>query len=258
LQQQEEEGGDVSPLTIDVVQIVSNDFSRKCDELVARSIPREAVFDLVNHLDACPWPVFDEEKPVTISLSAFQKNDVYVGCELANPSQRMVFKRLGKGLPAELNVKQARRVHIVQTLFNLVTRIFNCNVDPVNTLRTSDIKVYEDKASGLFYICEPYLDLEFVKYNNNCGYVSDEGSYENEAVQALCHFSYHFSRHKIMFVNLQGVGDRLVDVHMHTEYGCAFEGTDLNEVGMERFLLTHECNQVCKKLKLPPVEDHLY
>lgn len=64
-----------------------------------------------------------------------------------------------------------------------------------------------------------------------------------------------------MVVDCQGVYDSstntftLTDPAIHTKksYSCGFGGTNLMNVGFDKFFATHVCNGCCHRLSLPPV-----
>lgn len=66
----------------------------------------------------------------------------------------------------------------------------------------------------------------------------------------ISHFTYEKSNHREMVVDIQGSGYVYTDPQLHSEeksYGRA----DRGPTGFKKFLETHQCNSVCKKLMLP-------
>ena len=92
-------------------------------------------------------------------------------------------------------------------------------------------------------------------------------------VQAFSHFSYRYSRRKMLVCDLQGVlsnypndNDRagifeLTDpvIHYRSESGRSqvYGRTDLGKRGIQAFFSTHQCNDVCRLLGLSRKLDHL-
>lgn len=109
---------------------------------------------------------------------------------------------------------------------------------------------------------EPYLGGNFVKYNNNAGYVNEDLgnsssstgilSKSNMAAQAFSHFTYERSRGRFLVCDLQGVGEMMTDPAMHTLDPELFKlsGTNLGSEGFLLFFTFHECNALCQKLGL--------
>jgi len=91
------------------------------------------------------------------------------------------------------------------------------------------------------------LFLQYEKHNSNFGTVHTD----RMTPQAFSHFSYVATKGSIMIVDMQGVGDKYTDpqVHSHEPHGLG-EG-DLGVYGMNAFLETHVCNELCRGL--PPL-----
>jgi len=100
---------------------------------------------------------------------------------------------------------------------------------------------------------ERFIDGSYRKHNNNFGYVSED---ERNTPQAFSHFTYEASNHKILVCDIQGVGDLYTDPQMHTiderGIGLRCKG-NMGLRGINRFLQTHQCNAICRYLKLPSI-----
>ncbi|KAK3398806.1 hypothetical protein B0T20DRAFT_218297 [Sordaria brevicollis] len=105
-----------------------------------------------------------------------------------------------------------------------------------------------------FMPIEPYLDGNFVKYNNNAGYVNEDlGTNPSHlAAQAFSHFTYERSRGRFLVCDLQGVGEMMTDPAIHTSDPERFKlsSTNLGLEGFQFFFAFHECNMLCQKLGL--------
>ena len=96
---------------------------------------------------------------------------------------------------------------------------------------------------------EPLLSGEYAKFNNNAGAVLG-----GRTAQAFSHFTVHESSNQICICDLQGVGGSLfTDPQIHAVAGSFGDG-NLGRGGIERFLASHRCNEVCAACKLPAVE----
>ena len=106
-----------------------------------------------------------------------------------------------------------------------------------------------------YILYQSYFEDEYIKYNNNTGWVNDKKSDLNLLAQAFSHFTYDYSRGAILIVDIQGVGKdnelTLTDPVIHSPmYGDKFGSTNFKKKGILRFFKTHECNYNCQKLQL--------
>ncbi|OQS06513.1 hypothetical protein THRCLA_01448 [Thraustotheca clavata] len=106
------------------------------------------------------------------------------------------------------------------------------------------------QRNGALCAVERYIPGEYRKHNNNFGSVSDE---ERNTPQAFSHFTYEVSNHELLAVDIQGVGDMYTDPQIHTLNGHDFGKGNLGALGFQKFLKSHQCNSICKYLKLPAV-----
>lgn len=95
---------------------------------------------------------------------------------------------------------------------------------------------------------EPFIQGDYRKHNNNCGYVSD---LDRNTPQAFSHFTFEASNHEILVVDIQGVRDHYTDPQIHTRRGEEFGKGNLSMRGFKKFLSSHRCNPICRYLKLP-------
>ena len=101
-----------------------------------------------------------------------------------------------------------------------------------------------------FCTVETYIDGEYIKLNDNNGWVNYDVPFElmNEAA-AFSHFTYEHFEGKSIIVDIQGVGRRWTDPQIHSHdkrYGIA----DLGPDGITKFFETHQCNPICQLLGL--------
>jgi hypothetical protein len=103
---------------------------------------------------------------------------------------------------------------------------------------------------------EPFIDGEYVKYNNNEMFVKEDSPDEpdtfNQIAQAFSHFTFERSWGHFLVNDLQGVGHLLTDPAIQTLDPDRFKltETNLNETGFKFFFVAHECNSICQKLEL--------
>jgi hypothetical protein len=103
---------------------------------------------------------------------------------------------------------------------------------------------------------EPFIDGEYIKYNNNSMFVKEDPPGEpdsfNQIAQAFSHFTFERSWGHFLVNDLQGVGHLLTDPSIQTLDHERFKLADTNlyEEGFKFFFVAHECNSFCHKLEL--------
>jgi len=103
---------------------------------------------------------------------------------------------------------------------------------------------------------EPFIDGEYIKYNNNSLFVKEDPPDEpdpfNQIAQAFSHFTFERSWGHFLVNDLQGVGHLLTDPAIQTLDHERFKlaETNLYEEGFKFFFVAHECNSICHKLEL--------
>lgn len=109
-------------------------------------------------------------------------------------------------------------------------------------------------------IVENYIYGDFKKWCNNYGFISDEAIKTAFSMPAFMHWSWVHTQGQIMIADLQGVRkeDRYcltdpVILSLYKEYGA----TDMGVEGMALFFLHHKCNDFCKYLPRPQLNDFL-
>ena len=69
-------------------------------------------------------------------------------------------------------------------------------------LQTYVIEMKEREGSPLFCV-EHWIEGKYIKYNSNSGYVSDV---QRLTPQAFSHFTFEWSGHQLIVVDVQGEG----------------------------------------------------
>lgn len=85
------------------------------------------------------------------------------------------------------------------------------------------------------FAAECLLQGEYKKYNNNTG--SLVHSVFRETPQTFSHFTFERSHHRLMVVDVQGVGDMYTDPQVHTASGEDFGSGNLGIRGALRHIL---------------------
>ncbi|KAJ8540621.1 hypothetical protein ON010_g12606 [Phytophthora cinnamomi] len=121
------------------------------------------------------------------------------------------------------------------------------------------LKLRDRERGTLVCSVEEFLPGAYVKYSNNSGYVGRETSTteerERNTPQAFSHFSFVASDFRLMIVDIQGVADSYTDPQIHSADGRGFGVGNLGTFGMEKFLESHRCNEVCRWLGLRSINE---
>ncbi|KAH8852801.1 Eukaryotic elongation factor 2 kinase [Schistosoma japonicum] len=102
-------------------------------------------------------------------------------------------------------------------------------------------------SSPEFYHIERYMEGEYRKYNSNSGFVDE---CLRNTPQTFSHFTFERSGHRLLVVDIQGVGDLYTDPQIHTSDGVGYSDGNLGTRGMALFFHSHKCNPLCKWLGL--------
>ena len=122
---------------------------------------------------------------------------------------------------------------------------------------------FEDEPATV----EEFVPGDFVKYiNNNGDCCSPPGEctteYKDVFLKAEClvHYSYEYSKHKLMLLDIQGSKYQLYDPEIATtNLVCAnsseffFCCGNLSTIAIGEFVKNHTCGKYCEMLELPPV-----
>jgi len=107
-----------------------------------------------------------------------------------------------------------------------------------------------DRPNHPLCAVEQFISGPYRKYNSNYGFVSED---ERNTPQAFAHFTYEASKRQVLICDIQGVGDLYTDPQVHSTDGTGFGKGNMGVRGFEKFLSTHQCNAICRYLKLPLV-----
>jgi len=121
---------------------------------------------------------------------------------------------------------------------------YNVGFVPVSVLH---LKTPEGRR--LIYNVEPMLKGHYLKHNDNDGHVETKLLLP----QAFSHYTYERSNNLLVVVDIQGVGSFYTDPQIHSFDGEGFGLGNMGQDGLTKFLKTHNCNDICRLLRLPVV-----
>ncbi|CAH8597090.1 unnamed protein product [Schistosoma turkestanicum] len=115
-----------------------------------------------------------------------------------------------------------------------------------------------DRPEKPLYHLEHFIEGTYRKYNSNSGFVDD---LSRNTPQAFSHFTFERSGHRLIVVDIQGVGNLWTDPQIHTFNSKSYGDGNLGIRGMALFFYTHRCNPLCLALALSafdlPMNDKL-
>ena len=106
-----------------------------------------------------------------------------------------------------------------------------------------------DRPGCPVFACERAVTGEYIKHNNNSGFVE---SHRRATPQAFSHFSFQASRGQMIIVDIQGVQDLYTDPQIHTLNGTGYGEGNLGVNGFALFFAAHRCTPLCARLGLTP------
>eukprot|EP00602_Paraphysomonas_sp_CaronLab_P001020 CAMPEP_0185033716 /NCGR_PEP_ID=MMETSP1103-20130426/22943_1 /TAXON_ID=36769 /ORGANISM="Paraphysomonas bandaiensis, Strain Caron Lab Isolate" /LENGTH=562 /DNA_ID=CAMNT_0027570095 /DNA_START=97 /DNA_END=1785 /DNA_ORIENTATION=+ len=162
----------------------------------------------------------------------------------------------------DLFTSEAFTTVVTTNVTSILCKAF-CHQKPPNspTVSVNPVLVIQlaQRSGAPIVLLEKRVDGTTEKYNSNHGLClpcpSPLGT-DHSIIQTFSHFTHYITEGFLMVVDCQGVYSdgqfTLLSPSIHCQNVLQFGGTNLGQVGMDRFFKTHKCNHFCKALNLPP------
>ena len=122
------------------------------------------------------------------------------------------------------------------------------------TIKFLDVNLLMLKESSKYFSVEEFLDGEFIKFNNNGGLVNEDNF--SITLNAFSHWTYQATNEYLLISDLQGFIFNK-DQYILTDPAIIcpedlkkFGPTNMGQKGIKAFFSNHQCNPMCKSLKL--------
>ena len=113
-----------------------------------------------------------------------------------------------------------------------------------------------DNTDNIIVSVEPYIGGDFYKYFNNDG----SPLIKDDSLSAFSHYTWIINKGRKVITDLQGVrkdDNRFILTDPACQsLGRDYGDSDLGVQGLMRFILNHECNDICGKWKWINIDEH--
>lgn len=229
--------------------------------------------DPVRAMLSCEPPFNEECRDVCMSEAPFARGELRYAykCKISPSRKKYYAKWLKDGIcvaktPAREKATISKTQVYMQNICRFLAREFTAHLTEAMPLsnayrRVAYVPVQLMRLKNEFWALEPYIDGEFLKFNNNYGSVMKDLLPQHPIPQAFSHFTYEYSYGTLMVTDIQGIvtADEYIftDPAIHTKEGVSVTEklcdptTNMGSEGMFRFFKSHVCNDFCKRLMLP-------
>ena len=108
-----------------------------------------------------------------------------------------------------------------------------------------------EQVTKPFYLVEPYLEGEYIKYNaNQPTYTLLMSDSHPETPAAFSHFTHHASDGQLLICDIQGVGTQYTDPQIISTRECDDYVIELGKSAIRNWFSSHRCRGLCKQLGL--------
>jgi len=111
------------------------------------------------------------------------------------------------------------------------------------------------KHAGRMCNIEPLMEGHYEKHNDNDGniFMDKKVEFVRNTPQAFSHFTWEQSGNRLVVCDVQGVGDLYTDPQIHTTDGKGFGQGNMGRAGIDKYLQSHTCNDICRMMGLRPL-----
>ncbi|KAM3137900.1 hypothetical protein pb186bvf_009981 [Paramecium bursaria] len=111
----------------------------------------------------------------------------------------------------------------------------------------SDFLILKE-TEARFWIAERFFEGNFIKYNNNFGFINEVPTDLNMLAQAFTYYTFHISGFNYIINDVQGVGCYFTDPAVNTKSGN-FDETDMGEEGYQMYVVNLQAKKhICQKI----------
>ncbi|KAJ3439342.1 kinase [Anaeramoeba flamelloides] len=101
----------------------------------------------------------------------------------------------------------------------------------------------------IWVIAEPYMKGNYIRYTDNSDLIFDHRLPNSKILESFVHFTYHYTKKKLIVCDIQGIGLLLTDLLLATLNPTS--NLDFGQKAIQNFLNGHQCNKVCENISLP-------
>ncbi|KAF5340536.1 hypothetical protein D9758_015821 [Tetrapyrgos nigripes] len=186
---------------------------------------------------------FDEGEEVPAVASSTPIGTGLAKTGIMKVSDRIVFKRMTTPYNAYL-AEEIVENNTPSTLSGVTAERY---VDEMYEPGSEDLETLQ-----ILWLMEPQRSTEITKYSGTMTQV-DCNTLPYMTMAAFAHFTLHWTKGKMVFVDIQGSptaqGQVLFDIMTHTRDGGSCPG-DHGYTGLDEFIRNHKCNRICHGIGL--------
>ncbi|KAJ6238830.1 eukaryotic elongation factor 2 kinase-related [Anaeramoeba flamelloides] len=164
--------------------------------------------------------------------------------------KNLVAKRFNiTGKSTEDQKQDSIKEMVIQTLTKNLAQKFNSLLQK-QVINYLDVFVYYVPGfkKNQFLCVEPFIEGTFTKWSNNGKWKYDFT--KHTLIHCFSHWSYQFTKKKLLVVDLQGVDNVLTDPSIHFVDSKLDLISNLGENGIAEWFRTHLCSENCKRFNL--------
>ncbi|CAD8119981.1 unnamed protein product [Paramecium sonneborni] len=215
------------------VDINSKAFERNITTLFKIRIPQD--YSIIHESE---WNCIRTLKPFAFG----QIKEVYLMKKIENSAENEVYViKMPIGGQTYKTIQEALlecRSHLIAK--NLMQRFIQELQDNNHQvpIKYSDFLILKEHDTS-YWIAERFFQGEFIKFNNNYGYINPKKDLISILAQVFSYYTYHISEFQYMVCDIQGVGYNFTDPAINTAEGYLDE-IDQGLEGIGQFIISFE------------------